>query len=174
MKYIILFSISILFLKCSQKSNESETAMNVSVKFDDEKSNAIRNHFDNYMKNDTAALRSLSSPDNKLYVNSFEAISIDEILNQISNQHQIFDDISVIGLGGIDTTTAWVQSIYYPNDGPIHTDTWFRWRATGKFSGKLIEFPCHLVFEWEDNKIIKEWHYYDGSQMLDEIALANK
>ena len=92
----------------------------------------------------------------------------------LSYQHQIFDDISVIGLGGIDTTTAWVQSIYYPNDGPIHTDTWFRWRATGKISGKLIEFPCHLVFEWEDNKIIKEWHYYDGSQMLDEIALANK
>ena len=87
MKYLILFSISILFLKCSQTSNESEAVMNVSVKFDDEKSNAIRNHFDNYMKNDTAALRSLSSP---------------------------------------------------------------------------------------DNKIIKEWHYYDGSQMSDEIALANQ
>ena len=72
--------------------------MNVSVKFDDEKSNAIRNHFNNYMKNDTAALRSLSSPDNKLYVNSFEAISIDEILSGISNQHQVFDDISVIDL----------------------------------------------------------------------------
>ena len=148
--------------------------MNVSVKFDDEKSNAIRNHFDNYIKNDTATLRFLSSPDNKLYVNSFEAISIDEILIWISNQHQVFDDISVIGLGGVDTTSALVQSIYYPNDGPIHTDTWFRWRATGKFSGKLIEFPCHLVFEWEDNKVIKEWHYYDGSQMLDEIALANQ
>ena len=44
----------------------------VVVTFDDENSNAIRAHFQNYLNNDMEGLKELWSPDIKIYLNSTE------------------------------------------------------------------------------------------------------
>ena len=50
----------------------------MTVTFDDEKSNAIRAHYQNYLNNDIDGLKSLWSPDLKIYMNSPDASGVDE------------------------------------------------------------------------------------------------
>ena len=49
----------------------------VFVTFDDEKSNLIRAHYQNYLNNDIEGLKSLWSPDLKIYMNSVEAAGVE-------------------------------------------------------------------------------------------------
>ena len=65
-KYIIIL-ISILTVGC--------TSTGVQVTFDDEKSNSVRSHFQNYLANDMDGLKSLWSSDLKVYPNSTDFLS---------------------------------------------------------------------------------------------------
>ena len=150
----------------------------VTVTFDDEKSNAIRAHYQNYLNNDIDGLKSLWSPDLKIYMNSPDASGVDEISSLITAQHENFDNISMTfqdDEGGEDLG-VWVQTITYPaNNGypeTTMTQTWFTWNATGKSSGNTLEVPAHIGFEWADGKIAKEWHNFDPSVMMAEFELA--
>ena len=71
MRNLLLFLFALVAYSCSSPTN------NVVTTFDDEKSNAIREHYQNYLKNDVAALQSLWSPDLKIYLNSVDASTVD-------------------------------------------------------------------------------------------------
>ena len=148
--------------------------------FDDEKSNAIRSHYQNYLKNDVPALQSLWSPDLKIYMNSVEASTVTDISDLITVQHEVFENISM-SLNydeGSDDLGVWVQTINYPamngNPAATITQTWFNWSATGKSSGNTITIPVHISFEWADGKIVREWHNFDTTAMMAEIELASQ
>ena len=59
------------------------------------KSNAIRSHYQNYLKNDVPALQSLWSPDLKIYMNSVEVSTVTDISDLITVQHEVFENISM-------------------------------------------------------------------------------
>ncbi|MGB0173355.1 MAG: hypothetical protein ACPF9C_04590, partial [Flavobacteriaceae bacterium] len=80
-KYILIF-ISILTVGC--------TSTGIQVTFDDEKSNLIRSHFQNYLANDMDGLKSLWSSDLKVYPNSTEPVSMDELVGMLEAQHATF------------------------------------------------------------------------------------
>ena len=172
MKKIIIIFITALFIGC-------DTApIGVQVTFDDEKSNAIRAHYQNYLNNDIDGLKSLWSPDLKIYMNSVNASGVDEISALITAQHENFDNISMSFQddGATEDLGVWAQSIVYPpmNGSPemTITQTWFNWSATGKASGNTIEIPVHISFEWSDGKIVREWHNFDTTEMMAELELA--
>ena len=148
--------------------------------FDDEKSNAIRSHYQNYLKNDVPALQSLWSPDLKIYMNSVEASTVTDISDLITVQHEVFENISMSFNydEGSDDLGVWVQTINYPamngNPAATITQTWFNWSATGKSSGNTITIPVHISFEWADGKIVREWHNFDTTAMMAEIELASQ
>ena len=70
MKKIILIFLTALFIGCDTAPT------GIQVTFDDEKSNAIRAHYQNYLNNDVEALQSLWSPDLNIYINSTEAAGV--------------------------------------------------------------------------------------------------
>ena len=89
MKKIILIFITALFIGC-------ETApVGVQVTFDDEKSNAIRAHFQNYLNNDMDGLKSLWSSDLQVFANSTEPVTLDELVVLLQAQHATFDPITM-------------------------------------------------------------------------------
>ena len=170
MRKILFILIASFAISCTNNG--------VTVTFDDEKSNAIRAHYQNYLNNDIDGLKSLWSPDLKIYMNSPDASGVDEISSLITAQHENFDNISMTfqdDEGGEDLG-VWVQTITYPaNNGypeTTMTQTWFTWNATGKASGNKLEVPAHIGFEWADGKIAKEWHNFDPSGMMAELELA--
>ena len=65
MKNILFLILMVVITGCSNNG--------VVVTFDDEKSNLIRAHYQNYLNNDIEGLKSLWSPDLKIYMNSVEA-----------------------------------------------------------------------------------------------------
>ena len=82
------------------------------VTFDDDKSMAIRAHFQNYLNNDVAGLKTLWSPDLKIYMNSVEAAGVEDISALIAMQHENFDNITMSFAddeGGEDLG-LWVQT----------------------------------------------------------------
>ena len=172
MRILLFILISIFAISCSNTQN------GVFVTFDDEKSNAIRDHYQNYLKNDIDGLKSLWSSDLKIYMNSINASGVDEILALITAQHENFDNISMSFQddGATEDLGVWAQTIVYPpmngNAEMTITQTWFNWSATGKASGNTIEIPVHISFEWSDGKIVREWHNFDTTEMMAELELA--
>tara|TARA_B100000886_G_C20327508_1_gene450905 strand:- start:172 stop:693 length:522 start_codon:yes stop_codon:yes gene_type:complete len=172
MKNVLYFLVLVLSFSCSTN--------NVTMTFDDEKSNAIRSHYQNYLKNDVPALQSLWSPDLKIYMNSVEASTVTDISDLITVQHEVFENISMSFNydEGSDDLGVWVQTINYPamngNPAATITQTWFNWSATGKSSGNTISIPVHISFEWADGKIVREWHNFDTTAMMAEIELASQ
>ena len=80
-KNIIIIFIILLTVGC--------TTTGVQVTFDDEKSNLIRSHFQNYLANDMDGLKSLWSSDLKVYL-IVQAISMDELVGMLEAQHNTF------------------------------------------------------------------------------------
>ena len=112
MRNILIIILAAIISSCSNNG--------VVVTFDDEKSNLIRSHYQNYLNNDIEGLKSLWSPDLKIYMNSVEAAGVEDIASLISAQHENFSDISMSfqdDEGGEDLG-IWIQTITYPaNNG---------------------------------------------------------
>ena len=172
MRILLFILFSIFTISCSNNQN------GVIVTFDDEKSNAIRAHYQNYLKNNIEGLKSLWSPDLRIYMNSVDPSGVDEISELITTQHENFDNISLSfqDEGATEDLGVWAQTIVYPpmngNAEMTITQTWFNWSATGKASGNTIEIPVHISFEWSDGKIVREWHNFDTTEMMAELELA--
>lgn len=171
MRNILFIILAAIISSCSNNG--------VVVTFDDEKSNLIRSHYQNYLNNDIEGLKSLWSPDLKIYMNSVEAAGVEDIASLISAQHENFSDISMSfqdDEGGEDLG-IWIQTITYPaNNGypeTTMTQSWFTWNAIGNVSGKSLQVPAHIGFQWENGKIVKEWHNFDPSEMMAELQLAS-
>lgn len=82
MRQITVILISLFVLGC--------TNSDVVVNFEDDKSNAIRQHFQHYLNNDMDGLKSLWSPELQVFLNSNEAISLDDLVGLLGAQHATF------------------------------------------------------------------------------------
>jgi hypothetical protein len=168
MKKILLLILTITLTACAGNADA------VTVTFDDEKSNAIRAHYENYLNNDMDGLKSLWSSDLEVYLNSTEAITTDELVVLLQAQHT-FDPITMSwGQNDNQDIKQWVETTNYPagpaNDAVTVTQTWFNWNATSKLSGETINLPAHISFTWDDDgKIAQEFHNYDTSEMTAAI-----
>ena len=137
----------------------------------DDKSMAIRNHFDNYLNNNIDALKSLWRPDLKIYLTDYTESGLQDIVNLISIQHDAFENISFSGPLKNSTPDS-KMAIFTINFGlgGYWTYAWGRWTATGKTSGENIEVPVNIVFHWDDQgKIKDEYHFYSPSLINEEI-----
>ena len=163
MKKLILILITITFSGC----NNSATI----VELDDEKSDAIRGHFQHYLNNDIDGLKELWADDDKitLWLGSVETSPLSDLIGLIGAQYAAFDNIQMLNPKGGDNP-IFVETKSYAN-GETWTNTWFRWSAVGKSSGKLIELPANLNFRWENGEIVEEVHLFDPALMIQEIAL---
>ncbi|MDB9793677.1 hypothetical protein OAB81_02290 [Flavobacteriaceae bacterium] len=164
MKKLLLLLIIITTVGCNQ------TGVTI-VEFEDEKSNAIRGHYEHYLNNDIDGLKKLWADDDKivLYLGSVEQTPLSELIGLIGVQHAAFDNIQMLNIQGADEP-IYVETKAYES-GQTWTNTWFKWSAVGKTSGNLIEFPVHISFRWENGEIVEEVHLFDPTLMNQELAL---
>ena len=160
--YLLL--ITFLFIGCAPTGTV--------ITFDDEKSNAIRVHYENYENNNIEGLQSLWSPDLKLYANSTESIGVAEISEFVNAHHENFEDIELAWGDDEDDIDVWVETTTYENGFTV-TQTWFNWLATGKISGKSYNQPFHISFVWDENGRIAQEHHFGVDQLENEIAAAS-
>ena len=164
MKNYLLLLITFLFIGCAPTGTV--------ITFDDEKSNAIRAHYENYENNNIEGLQSLWSPDLELYANSTEAIGVAEISEFVNAHHENFENIELAWGDDEDDIDVWVETTTYENGFTV-TQTWFNWLATGKISGKSYNQPFHISFVWDENGRIAQEHHFGVDQLENEIAAAS-
>ena len=85
MKKLLLLLIIITSVSCNQ------TNVTI-VEFEDEKSNAIRGHYQHYLNNDIEGLKKLWADDDKivLWLGSVEQSPLSELIGLIGAQHTAF------------------------------------------------------------------------------------
>ena len=117
MKKIILLIITISMVSC----NNNATI----VEFEDEKSNAIRGHYEHYLNNDIDGLKKLWADDDKivLFLGSVEQSPLSELIGLIGAQHTAFDNIQMLNIQGADEP-IYVETKAYES-GQTWTNTWF-------------------------------------------------
>ncbi len=170
MKNYILLFFAALFIGCAPTG--------VQVTFDDENSNTIREHLQNYVNNDLDALLALAADGAEIFINGEDPISSEEIRPLLEAQHATFDNISISWVQeGKEDIGAWVESTNYPagpaNDAASVTTAWFNWLGTSKMSGETITIPVHVVYVWNDEgKIQTEYEYYDPTKLVAEMEAA--
>ena len=87
MKFHYLILITLLF-GCA--NNKSDVTI---VTFDDEKTKSIRSHYQNYLDNNIEGLKSLWSPNLKIYLTETKQSGVEDISNLIIAQHKCFSEI---------------------------------------------------------------------------------
>ena len=144
----------------------------VKITFDDEKSNAIRAHYQNYEANNVEGLQALWSSELELYPNSTEAIGVAEISDFVNAHHENFSDIKLTWGEEDDGIDVWVETASYDNGFTV-TQTWFNWVATGKNSGDSYNVPFHITFVWDENGKIAQEYHFGVDQLEKEMAAAS-
>ena len=170
MKNYMLLFFAALFVGCAPTG--------VQVTFDDENSNKIREHLNNYVNNDLDSLLALASDDAQIFINGEDPMTPDEMRPLLEAQHAIFDNITLSWVQeGKEDIGVWVESTTYP-EGPANypadvTTAWFNWLGTSKMSGETITIPVHVVYVWNDEgKIQAEYEYYDPTKLVAAMEAA--
>ncbi len=84
----------------------------------------------------------------------------------IEDMFDLFEDISFEAVDG-DANGSEIETNYYEN-GRVWTSVWNNFSATGAYTGQKINFPFHLSYLWDGDKIIEEYQFFDLSQFENE------
>ena len=55
------------------------------------------------------------------------------------------------------------------DDGETWVNCWLGWKGTLAANNKDIYIPIHLTYQFVDGKIVREYGYWDGSQVMMEL-----
>ncbi len=56
-----------------------------------------------------------------------------------------------------------------PDNGETWVNCWLNWKGTIAATGKEIEIPVHLTYQFVEGKIVKEYGYWDPTEVVLEM-----
>jgi len=159
---IILTSLSIIS-SCGQPFAKIEVT--------DEKSKIIEKIFQEVSAENTDYLEEVFSDEMKM-VNPKE-VEFDKVsfISGIKDMYDLFDNITFESSDG-DADGSEIETNYYSN-GKVWTAIWNNFSAIGKYTGQQIKIPFHISYQWEGNKIIEEFQFYDMTAFENEATARN-
>ena len=159
---ILLTSLSII-LSCGQPFAKIEVT--------DEKSKIIEKIFQEVSAENTDYLEEVFSDEMKM-VNPKE-VEFDKasFISGIKDMYALFDNITFESSDG-DADGSEIETNYYSN-GKVWTSIWNNFSATGKYTGQQINIPFHISYQWEGNKIIEEFQFFDMTAFENEATARN-
>ena len=159
---ILLISLSIIS-SCMQPFAKIEVT--------DEKSKIIEKIFQEVSAENTDYLEDVFSDEMKM-VNPKE-VEFDKVsfISGIKDMYDLFDNITFESSDG-DADGSEIETNYYSN-GKVWTAIWNNFSATGKYTGQQINIPFHISYQWEGNKIIEEFQFYDMTAFENEATARN-
>ena len=159
---ILLTSLSII-MSCGQPFAKIEVT--------DKKSKIIEKIFQEVSAENTDYLEEVFSDEMKM-VNPKE-VEFDKVsfISGIKDMYDLFDNITFESSDG-DADGSEIETNYYSN-GKVWTSIWNNFSATGKYTGQQINIPFHISYQWEGNKIIEEFQFFDMTAFENEATARN-
>ena len=163
MKNLILLTSLSIISSCGQPFAKIEVT--------DEKSKIIEKIFQEVSAENTDYLEDVFSDEMKM-VNPKE-VEFDKasFISGIKDMYDLFDNITFESSDG-DADGSEIETNYYSN-GKVWTSIWNNFSATGKYTGQQINIPFHISYQWEGNKIIEEFQFFDMTAFENEATASN-
>lgn len=146
MKISCLFLFLATFLGCNKYEKQYLTDSP-----EIEYSKALLSYFSTY---NFAGIKSIYSDSVKIYENSLEPYNLERLLatlklTEATIEYQRLEDSLTIEMVINDSDEVWVHG-------------WYLWKLKYKNSSKEIKIPVQSSWQFIDDKIVKEYSYYDS------------
>ncbi len=129
---------------------------------DDERSRRIAAALVGYAGGDLSFADDLFAPGVEFYrSDSTTPVDIEAWRTGAAVQQAAFEDVA-FSMPAIVTTT-------YPDFGSW-TYAWCVWRGTSRATGETLTFPVHVMWQWDGDRVIREFGYFDAGRFADDVA----
>ena len=159
---ILLTSLSIIS-SCGQPFAKIEVT--------DEKSKIIEKIFQEVSAENTDYIEEAFSDEMKMVNPKKVEFDKASFISGIKDMYDLFDNITFESSDG-DADGSEIETNYYSN-GKVWTSIWNNFSATGKYTGQQINIPFHISYQWEGNKIIEEFQFFDMTAFENEATASN-
>ena len=159
---ILLTSLSII-MSCGQPFAKIEVT--------DEKSKIIEKIFQEVSAENTDYIEEAFSDEMKMVNPKKVEFDKASFISGIKDMYDLFDNITFESSDG-DADGSEIETNYYSN-GKVWTSIWNNFSATGKYTGQQINIPFHISYQWEGNKIIEEFQFFDMTAFENEATASN-
>ena len=160
--FILLTSLSIIS-SCGQPFAKIEVT--------DEKSKIIEKIFQEVSAENTDYIEEAFSDEMKMVNPKKVEFDKASFISGIKDMYDLFDNITFESSDG-DADGSEIETNYYSN-GKVWTSIWNNFSATGKYTGQQINIPFHISYQWEGNKIIEEFQFFDMTAFENEATARN-
>ena len=160
--FILLTSLSIIS-SCGQPFAKIEVT--------DEKSKIIEKIFQEVSAENTDYIEEAFSDEMKMVNPKKVEFDKSSFISGIKDMYDLFDNITFESSDG-DADGSEIETNYYSN-GKVWTSIWNNFSATGKYTGQQINIPFHISYQWEGNKIIEEFQFFDMTAFENEATARN-
>jgi len=151
MKKIIIFVSLIIVFSCDQSGSRIEVS--------DEKSLIIQKIFDEVAAERVDYLEDVFSNEMKMINSKNQEFNKYQFITGVKDMLDLFDDISFDNVDA-DADGSEIETNYYSN-GKVWSSIWNTFSATGKYTGQKVNFPFHISYKWEEDKISEEYQFFD-------------
>ena len=142
------------------------TTSDATLTFEDEQTNAIRAHFEDYANANLEGMMARWSDELTVLTND-GSVGLSEVKEVVPLHHMLFSEIYFTSPHS-DEDDFYAETTTYP-DGKTWTKTWYKWHAAGNFTGNKVTNLGMIGFRWEDGKIVEENHFGDSAAFNAEL-----
>jgi len=182
MKKLLCIALMISsFFACNNKQNESKVDESISTvsRIDDRYSQMIKKYIlEDYTKNDYSKFNEIVSDSAKIYFNTTTPINKSQWRELAQLHHVYFDSINWNKDDLYVKTDSLIKDEKHENKvvnaGSIYTMVWYTWNCIGKTTHTNFANPGHIIFKWENNKIVVARFSFDPTPLVNEIAASQK
>lgn len=147
--FLLLFAV-IVFTACEKQQQRyfAESA----------ETETLKAGINAYESGDWDTWKSHFSDTAKIYVNSPKAITVDDRAKELQEAASSFSSY------GFNHEKEYIEMVL-DKDDETWVYYWAGWNGELAANQKKISVPVHLAVRFEDNKIVEEHIYYDGTEM---------
>lgn len=141
---------TLLLVACQQKAPERYTQQSPEIE-------TVKTLLKNY--NDRAIDTSIYADSSKTYYNTKD--------NPMSpNETKAYhEEREIIFSSRMFTDDSPEYEMVVTDDGETWVNCWLDWKGTLEGNGKEINIPIHLTYRFVDGKIVREYGYWDGTEI---------
>lgn len=160
-RIFIIFLISVVSISCNEKKKEKEQERYTQHS---EEINSLKAAINDYEKGDWKAWASHYADTATFNYNSREnAMSKDEI----AKAHQ--EEIAQLSTYSFPDEFDEYEMVV-TDDGETWVNYWGVWQGTVASNNKTVEIPVHITSRFVNGKIVKEYAYFDNSEMMKVLS----
>lgn len=163
MKQLLLLGLSLIFFASCQEQQTRYTQQSPEI-------DTVKQHIANYNAMDYSDMSHMADT-SKSYLNSKKNFLSK---SDLMDYHKANDsNYASRGFLKEDQTFEMVVT----DDGETWVNCWLNWRGTMKESGKVIDIPVHLTYQFVDGKIVREVGMWDPTEVvldLQAVAMARQ